>query len=325
MSTGIPTNKFVNQKSLLAQDETRNRAVAINLQNKFIPTRDALWLEHQYLLYPDIMHISNTPSLQNLLANEMESNNQDDTLQTENLARQNLSSITDEATTEYILDRLSMDDMNNMNQNFPQILRLIKEKYTNMNKNKFIDIVKSKQTYIPEFELSERGMRRQDQMNNDYEEVQNTRNRESELRGMRQNDIKATPEKGVGGKTLGEDEYQYSSPSVSPRKNPMRSPDPKKEKGFYGDIYLSGTPKPTNEDESEKLENIRNEVESKQVKELKELIRGISKKAIPKAYDRRDLINIAIRLMYDNETNTKVGSGMGKRRRITGRGSPERF
>jgi hypothetical protein len=103
----------------------------------------------------------------------------------------------------------------------------------------------------------------------------------------------------------------------------MRSPDPKKEKGFYGDIYLSGTPKPTNEDESEKLENIRNEVESKQVKELKELIRGITNKAIPKAYDRRDLINIAIRLMYDNETNTKVGSGLA-RRRITGRGSPMR-
>jgi hypothetical protein len=129
MSTGIPTNTVVNRQSLLAQDQARNRAVAINLQNKFIPTRDALWLEHQYLLYPDIMHISNTPTLQNLLANEMESNNQDDTLQTENLARQNLSSITDEKTTEYILDRLTMDDMNNLNQNFPQILRLIKEKY----------------------------------------------------------------------------------------------------------------------------------------------------------------------------------------------------
>jgi hypothetical protein len=186
MSTGIPTNKFVNRQSLLAQDEARNRAVAINLQNKFIPTRDALWSEYQSTLYPDILHVRNIPTLQNLLANDMESNNQDDTLQTENLARQNLSTITDEKTTEYILDRLTMDDMNNMNQNFPQILRLIKEKYTNMNKNKFIDIVKNKQTFIPEFELSERGQKRQNQMSNDYEEVQNTRNRESELRAMRE-------------------------------------------------------------------------------------------------------------------------------------------
>jgi hypothetical protein len=91
-----------------------------------------------------------------------------------------------------------------------------------MNKNKFIDIVKSKQTFIPEFDLSERGQRRQDQMSNDYEEVQNTRNRESELRGMRQNDVKRTDEKPIGGKTLGEEEdteYQYSSPSVTPRKS----------------------------------------------------------------------------------------------------------
>jgi hypothetical protein len=95
-----------------------------------------------------------------LLANESESTNQGDSLQTENLARQNLAAITDEKTTEYILDRLSASDMDNMNQNFPQILRTIKEKYTNMNKNKFIEIVKSKQSYTNEFELSERGQRR---------------------------------------------------------------------------------------------------------------------------------------------------------------------
>jgi hypothetical protein len=194
MSTGIPTNKFINRQSLLAQDEARNRAVAINLQNKFIPTRDAIWAEYQNTLYPDILHVRSIPTLQNLLANEMESNNQEDTLQTENLARQNLSTITDEKTTEYILDRLSMDDMNNMSQNFPEILRLIKNKYKNMNKNKFIE---SKEADSTDFQLSERGERRQDQ----YQEIQNTRNRESELRAMRQNDRRQTPEKCVGGRT----------------------------------------------------------------------------------------------------------------------------
>jgi hypothetical protein len=108
MNTGIPT----------AQDQARNRAVAINLQNRFIPTRDALWADYQSTLYPEILHVRNIPTLQNLLANEMESNNQEDSLQTENLSRQNLSSITDEATTEYKLDRLPQSDMNNMSQNF---------------------------------------------------------------------------------------------------------------------------------------------------------------------------------------------------------------
>jgi hypothetical protein len=162
------------------------------------------------------------------------------------LARNSHTTITDEKTTEYILDRLSQSDMNNMSQNFPQILRLIKEKYTNMNRNKFIEIVKSKESYSTEFELSERGERKQDQMNNDYEEVQNTRNRESKLRGMRQNDRRQTPEKGVGGKTLDNIEDMYDDEKRSPEKsNPMRTPK-KKEKGFYENIFTSPSPKPTN-------------------------------------------------------------------------------
>jgi hypothetical protein len=55
-----------------------------------------------------------------------------------------------------------------------------------MNKNKFIDIVKSKQNYIPEFQLSERGQRRQNQADTAYEEIQNTRNRESEVSAREQ-------------------------------------------------------------------------------------------------------------------------------------------
>jgi hypothetical protein len=113
----------------------------------------------------------------------------DDSLQTENLARQNLSTITDEATTDYILDRLTFEDMNNLNRNLPEILETIKD-YKNMNKNRFIEIVKSKESYSPEFELSERGQRRQNQMDTHYEEVQNTRNRESEVRAMREKDFR---------------------------------------------------------------------------------------------------------------------------------------
>jgi hypothetical protein len=150
-----------------------------------------------------------------------------------------------------------MDDMNNMSQNFPQILRLIKDKYTNMNKNKFIDIVKSRESYSTEFELSERGQRRQDQMNNDYEEVQNTRNRESELRGMRQNDIKHNIED------------MYDEEKRSPEKgNPMRTPK-KKEKGFYGNIFTAPSPKPTNQNESDILDKIKLEVNSLKVEQLK--------------------------------------------------------
>ena len=55
------------------------------------------------------------------------------------------------------LARLTDDDINNMNQNFPSILKTITTKYNKMDKNKFIDIVKSKQEYLPEFDITERG------------------------------------------------------------------------------------------------------------------------------------------------------------------------
>jgi hypothetical protein len=143
MATSIPKNRFIDQKTVLVNEEARNRQISINLQKKYAPTRDALWAEHQANLYPDILNVRNVQSLQNVLANELESTNQEDSLQTENLARQNLGTITDEATTDYILDRLTFEDMDNMNQQFPEILETIKD-YKNMNKNKFIDIVKSK-------------------------------------------------------------------------------------------------------------------------------------------------------------------------------------
>ena len=117
----------------------------------------------------------------------------------------NLLTITDQDTANYILDRLNDDDINNMNQHFPSILKTIKTKYTNMNKDKFIDIVKSKQSYIPEHDITERGQRRQNseaqlkaQQKNDYEEVLSQPSRDAEVRAMRaHNRMSAPRERGV--------------------------------------------------------------------------------------------------------------------------------
>jgi hypothetical protein len=326
MATSIPKNRFIDQRTVLANEEARNRQISINLEKKYAKTRDALWAEHQATLYPDILHVRNVPTLQNLLANELESENQDDSLQTENLARQNLGTITDEKTTDYILDRLSMDDMFNMNQQFPEILETIKD-YKNMNKIIFIDIVKSKQTYIPEFKLSERGQRRQNQADTAYEEVQNTRNRDSEVRAMRENDKNQSPEKGVGGKTLYKERLNigdmYDDEKRSPEKsNPMRTPR-KKEKGFYGNIFTASSPKPTNQDESDILERIKAEVNSLKIEQLKTYLKRFNPKITVPQYSSKEYKDMAIKIAYADETNTKTGSGLG-RKRITGRGSPER-
>ena len=79
----LNTNKFVDQRSVLAKDQARNRQIAISLQNKFVPTRNALWAEHQQTVYPNVMNVSNAPSLQMLLSDEQQSYNQADSLQIE--------------------------------------------------------------------------------------------------------------------------------------------------------------------------------------------------------------------------------------------------
>jgi uncharacterized protein YozE (UPF0346 family) len=57
---------------------------------------------------------------------------------------------------------------------------------------------------------------------------------------------------------------------------------------------------------------------------LKTYIKDITNKAIPPSYNKADLVKIARRVGYNQATGETVGSGMGQRRRITGRGSPER-
>ena len=338
MATSIPTNQFVDQRQVLAQDLARNRQITLNLH----PISDALWSEHQASLYPTMLQVRNPPSLANLLANELESTNQTDPLQLEGLGMTNLLTITDQDTADYIMDRLDDEDVNNMNQHWVAILKTIKTKYTKMNKDKFIDIVKSFQEYIPEHDITERGQRRQQQQQDlakqqkdDYEEVLSRPNREAELRGMREHDRVAAPREGGVANAVQRDRLNFgdihasssSSSTVTPkknpmRKNPMRSETPKKEKGYYGEVYKGGLPKPTNDDEEEKLSQVKNTIKGMKVDDLKTYIKGITGKPVPKAYDRGDLLNIATVVGYE-QGGEKTGSGL-RRRLIRGRGSPER-
>ena len=337
MATSIPTNHFVDQRTVLAQDLARNRQITINLQKKFAPISDALCSEHQASLYPTILQVRNPPSLANLLANELESTNQTDPLQLEGLGMTNLLTITDQDTADYIMDRLDDEDIDNMNQHWVAILKTIKTKYTKINKDKFIDIVKSYQEHIPEHDITERGQRRQNsaadlkaQQQSDYEEVRDTPNREAELRGMREHDRFAAPQEGGVANAVERDRLNFgdihasSGNTVTPRKNPMRPETPKKEKGYYADVYKGGIPKPTNDDEAEKLSEVKNEIKYLKVRDLKTYIKNITGKPVPAAYDRTDLIKIATVLGYEKTVSIRTGSGLRRRRIIRGRGSPER-
>jgi hypothetical protein len=74
----------------------------------------------------------------------MESINQEDCLQIQYLARPNLLPIADVETTNHILDRLDDNENVAMNENFPEIVDLIKFNYLKISKKTFIRLVKEK-------------------------------------------------------------------------------------------------------------------------------------------------------------------------------------
>jgi hypothetical protein len=117
----IPTSKVVDKQSILKRDGEIQRALAINLQKKFEPKSRALWKEHQDEMY------SNTLQVSNEVANEKESENQSDVLQSESLAKINLLTITDDNTSDYIIDRLEFNEIKVLNQRFPEFLAILKE------------------------------------------------------------------------------------------------------------------------------------------------------------------------------------------------------
>jgi hypothetical protein len=106
MSFKIPGSKIVDKNAILVRDEAIQRQISINLQKKFDPISKALFREEQALRYPNTINISNEPSLGMLIASERDSALNNDSLQSYSIARNQLLTIADSSTTDYILDRL---------------------------------------------------------------------------------------------------------------------------------------------------------------------------------------------------------------------------
>jgi hypothetical protein len=137
----IPTNKIINRQEILKKDEAFQRNILIKLQEQHRPIARALWNEHQSRLYPDLLNISNEPTVANLLQNSMESLNSEDSLQIQVLAQANLLTITDGQTASYILDRLNGQEKSSINESFPSIVALIRDNYLKMSKKTFLRLI----------------------------------------------------------------------------------------------------------------------------------------------------------------------------------------
>jgi hypothetical protein len=269
-------------------------------------------------LYPNLLQVSNEPSLANLIANEKDSNLQTDSLQSYSLAKNNLLTIADENTTDYILDRFSDENIQTLNQSFPKFVKILTTKYKNIEKNKFIELIKSDTFDIPDYEITERGQSRLDRKSDAEVRKSIVERRDDQLRGER------GPPNEIDRDQF--EEYPYEGQQVTPKKNPKtkgKELTPKTLKTQYGQILGENDPNPTNEREKDAFIDAK-----KYPNQLKDK-RGlsfyidsrISGKINSDKFNKPQLQEIVFKLRYKELVEESI-SGNGLRKKTYGRGMP---
>jgi hypothetical protein len=314
----IAGSKIVDKKAILAKDEAVQRNIAINLQKKFDPISKAMFREKQLELYPNLLQVSNEPSLANLIANERDSGLNSDGLQSYSLAKNNLMTIADEETSNYILDRLNDEQIQTLNQGFPGFVKTLRDNYKNIDKNKFIDLVKSDTLNIPDNDVSERGQARLNQKSDSEIRRDIVERRDAQLRGERGPPNQIDREQFV--------EYPYQGQQVTPKKNPNKGKKeltPKSLKTEYGQILSQNDPDPNSERENQAFLNAEKYSNSfKDKRGLSSYIDSMISGNVPQKYNNSQLQEIALKLRYKELLEDSVEGNGVKRRKMYGRGMP---
>ena len=165
-----------NLRSIIAKDEENNRQIQMKLENKFNPISQAKWREKQSELYLNTLVIKNNPSLGQLLANDLESNNQNDPMMVSQISMSLLLTITENPIAKYIIERLTTPELTKMNQYWPQIVRDLKKNNLKLNKDAFISKMKSKEENVPENVPVQNNNQNNDQNNNQNNDQNNDNN-----------------------------------------------------------------------------------------------------------------------------------------------------
>jgi hypothetical protein len=314
----ISGSKIVDKNAMLSRDESIQRQIAINLQKKFDPLSKAIFRDKQMELYPNLLQVSNEPSLANLIANERDTALNTDGLQSYSIAKNNLLTIADVNTTDYILDRLSDENIQTLNQSFPKFVKILTTKYKNIDKNKFIELIKSDTFDIPDYEVTERGQSRINRKSDAEVRKSIVEKRDEQLRG----------ERGAPNQIDREqfEEYPYELQQVTPKKNPNKGKKeltPKSLKTQYGQILSQNDPDPNSERENQALlaaEKYSNSFKDK--RGLSSYIDSIISGNVPQKYNKTQLQEIALKLRYKELLEDSVEGNGVKRRKMYGRGMP---
>jgi hypothetical protein len=282
------------------------------LQKKFDPISKAMFREQQALKYPNTISVSNEPSLGMLIANERDSSINSDSLQSYSLARNQLLTIADGETSDYILDRLNDKEIQTLNQRFPKIIDTLTTEYKNIDKDKFIELIKADSTDTQKYDLSDRGVTRLNRMKTDSEvRAKMIEDRDEQLRSER-----------FRGNTIDRERYQeydYDENFVTPKKNPLNIN--KSPKLVYSTILNEKIRSPTTEKEQEAFDFATEYVATlKDKRSLYFYISTLIEGTVPNKFNKNQLKDIAFKLRYKDElTNLVEGRGM-RRKKIEGRG-----
>ena len=123
----VPNNIKIDLRKQIAKGEETDRIQGMMLEKKYDPISKAQWKIKQDEIYLNTLRIKNDPSLGQLIANELENSNQGNPEIIKQISNSLLLRITDKKISEYILERLTVDEMNRMNQYWPKIIRDLKK------------------------------------------------------------------------------------------------------------------------------------------------------------------------------------------------------
>ena len=120
-----PNNNAIDLRKNIALGLKQDIDLSVKLENNYEPFADALWQNKQDEMYLNMLHVKNNIGLGQLLANEQENDNQTDISIVKQITMSLLLTITDEKIAKYVIDNLSINNLNYVNQNWPSILSIL--------------------------------------------------------------------------------------------------------------------------------------------------------------------------------------------------------
>ena len=137
-----PNNNKIDLRKNITLGLQKDIDLSVKLEKNYKPFSDALWQKKQDEMYLNMLHVKNNVSLGQLLANELENENQTDISIVKQITMSLLLTITDEKIANYVIENLSINHLNYVNQNWPFILSSLKKSNQKMNKEAFISFLK---------------------------------------------------------------------------------------------------------------------------------------------------------------------------------------